>query len=66
MDEQNITEVRLRYAAEDAIQLADDLVTAGQSPLAERARELAVAIMVVRDVQRGHDAAVSELHSRRV
>lgn len=58
--------VRLKYAAEDALSLAEDLASVELFPAAEMARAIALACMEARDVEEGRDAVASLSYSLRV
>lgn len=58
--------VRLKYAAEDALSLAEDLASAELFTCAEQARAIALVCLEARDVEEGRDAATPHLHSVKV
>lgn len=65
MSEESTTvrSVRLKYAAEDAIRLADELVTCGLYDLAGAARAIGVGAMDARMEEEGRGAAAPSLFS---
>lgn len=66
MEATTVRGVRLKYAAEDALELANDLATAGMFRCAELARAIALDCMTERDREDGRDAAAPAPCSLRV